>query len=239
MASISGFGIGSLVTPLLATQVGTKMGVAIVVVPHFVATTYRFLLLRKHLNWPVFLHFGILSALGGLTGAILNQKLNSPALTLIFGIILVTSGTLGATPIGSGLKFHGVVAGFAGAVSGFLGGLVGNQGGIRSAALLGFQLNKTSFVATATAVGVVVDLFRAPIYFYNDYAEISLHWNWIGLATIGTFLGTLLGMRFLKGIPEAKFKKIVSTLILILGLAMIAHSIMSHSGHADNALELH
>jgi hypothetical protein len=54
------------------------------------------------------------------------------------------------------MRFRGWVAWIAGAMSGFLCGLVGNQGGCGSAALLGFDLSKQSFVATATAVTLVV-----------------------------------------------------------------------------------
>jgi hypothetical protein len=50
-----------------------------------------------------------------------------------------------------------------GAVSGVLGSLVGNQGGIRSLAMLGFDVPRRAFVATATAVGLIVDGARLPV----------------------------------------------------------------------------
>ena len=66
IAAISGFGIGSLLTPLLAVHYGTRLAVAIVSIPHLVATTVRFIGLREQLDRRVFLNFGILSAAGGL-----------------------------------------------------------------------------------------------------------------------------------------------------------------------------
>ena len=50
IASVSGFGIGSLLTPLLAVRVGTKLAVAAVSVPHMAATALRFWLLRKDVD---------------------------------------------------------------------------------------------------------------------------------------------------------------------------------------------
>ena len=47
IASISGFGIGSILTPLLAILVGTKVAVAAVSIPHLIATALRFALLRE------------------------------------------------------------------------------------------------------------------------------------------------------------------------------------------------
>ena len=55
-----------------------------------------------------------------------------------------------------------------------LGGLVGNQGGLRSAALLGFRLDRDTFVATATAIGLFVDGARMPIYFFTHGATTAM-----------------------------------------------------------------
>ena len=42
IAAVAGFGIGSLMTPLLAFVVGMKLAVAIVSIPHLVGTALRF-----------------------------------------------------------------------------------------------------------------------------------------------------------------------------------------------------
>ena len=41
LASIAGFGVGSLLTPLLAPAFGAKLAVAVVSVPHAIATLLR------------------------------------------------------------------------------------------------------------------------------------------------------------------------------------------------------
>jgi uncharacterized membrane protein YfcA len=105
-------------------------------------------------------------------------------------------------------------------ISGALGGLVGNQGGIRSAALLGFNIPKESFVATATAIGLIVDASRMPVYFWSEGSEILESWRWLGLTTLGVVIGTLLGTNFLKQLPDQTFRRIVSALIFLLGAYM-------------------
>ena len=47
IASIAGFGIGSLLTPLVASQYGMKTAVGAVAIPHFIATVLRFWRLRS------------------------------------------------------------------------------------------------------------------------------------------------------------------------------------------------
>ena len=47
IASVTGFGIGSLLTPAFGLQVSTKIAVAAVSVPHVVGTALRFRLLAR------------------------------------------------------------------------------------------------------------------------------------------------------------------------------------------------
>src|SRR4051812_41554172 len=88
IATVSGFGIGSLLTPLLSLRAGTKLAVAAVSVPHLVATSYRFWIMRKHVDRRLLRSFGLMSAAGGLTGALLSIYAQNPMLTMVFGGLL-------------------------------------------------------------------------------------------------------------------------------------------------------
>lgn len=225
VAAISGFGIGSLLTPLLALRLGTKLAVAVVSVPHVIGTAARFLRLREHLDRKVFLNFGILSAIGGLLGALLNSRANSPALTIVFGCLLLLAGVSGLTGLLEKLRMGRRTAWVAGALSGFFGGLVGNQGGIRSAALLSFGMRKEATVATATAVALIVDGARMPVYFVVETRGIFHAWAIILVAVAGVLLGTFWGVNLLRKIPERLFPKLLSLLILALGVYMVVHGV--------------
>lgn len=225
VASVSGFGIGSLLTPLLCLRLDLKVAVAAVSVPHFAATALRFWLLRSHVAWREILGFGIASAAGGLTGALLAGALQSPVLSILFGGLLVFAGISGLTGLSQRMQFGRKVSWIVGAASGFLGGLVGNQGGIRSAGLLGFGLRKEAFVASATAIGLVVDTARIPVYFATRFREILELWPLLLSATAGAVLGTIAGSRVLKRIPEPLYRSVVSALILALGVAFLILSL--------------
>jgi uncharacterized membrane protein YfcA len=228
VAAISGFGIGSLMTPLLSLRYGTKLAVAIISVPHIIATAARFLRLRQHLDRRVFLNFGILSAIGGLLGALVNSRANSPALTIVFGCLLLLAGISGLTGLLERLHLGRRAAWIAGALSGFFGGLVGNQGGIRSAALLSFGMSKEAMVATATAVGLIVDGARMPVYFAVEHGGILQAWAILLVAIAGVLLGTFWGVKLLRKIPQQLFPKLLSCLILALGVYMVVHGIRQH-----------
>ncbi len=221
IASVTGFGIGSLLTPLLAFELGTKLAVAAITIPHLVATAVRCWVLRKFIDKKVLLTFGVTSALGGFAGALLHTWAQSQWLTIVFGLLLAVVGIMGLTGYDSKLRIGRKRAGLAGAVSGALGGMVGNQGGLRSAAMLAFDVPKEAFVATSTAIGVMVDLARLPVYLATESSDLVAIWPKIALATAGTLAGTMLGMKLLEKISESIFKKVVSAVILILGITVL------------------
>jgi uncharacterized protein len=221
IASVSGFGIGSLLTPLLAVRAGTKLAVAAVSIPHMTATALRFWIMRQHVDRRLLWSFGLMSVAGGLAGALLHAYADNPALTGVFAGLLIFTGVLGLTGLSERLRFRGWVGWVAGAVSGFLGGLVGNQGGIRSAAMLGFDVPKHAFVATATAVGLIVDGARLPVYLVTQGEEVVGQWPFLLAATTGAVLGTLVGERLLRRIPKPIYRRLVSALVLALGVFML------------------
>ena len=222
IAALAGFGIGSILTPLLALSVGTKQAVIAVSIPHLVATAIRFWNLWRHIDRQLLKNFGIASAGGGLLGALLGSRFSSPVLAYILGGVLVFAGLSGLTGLSRKMRFGKKIAWLGGALSGLLGGLVGNQGGIRSAAMLGFNLDAKTFVATATAIALIVDGARMPVYFFTSPATVQRLGVWIAIMAAGVTIGTLLGGKVLARIPETWFRRLVSLLILGLGIVMLS-----------------
>ena len=221
VAAVSGFGIGSLLTPALALQTGTKLAVAAVAIPHAVGTAQRFGLLRSHVDWRVVRSFGITSAVGGLAGAVLHAEASSRALEVVFGALLILAGISELTGWMRRVRWGPKAAWVAGALSGALGGLVGNQGGIRTAALLGYDVPKENFVATATAIALFVDAARLPIYLVSQGDEIVRLWPQVLIATGGVITGTLVGSRILSRLSQELFRRVLAVLLLGLGTYML------------------
>ncbi len=221
IAAVAGFGIGSLLTPTLAIYYPAKLAVAAVSIPHLVATGYRLWLVRKHIDYKLLRSFGLTSAAGGLLGAVTGTWLTSRTLEVVLAALLLFVGLGGLAGWTKNLRFHGVWAWVAGGVSGFLGGLVGNQGGLRAGAMLGLGTTKASFIATATATGVIVDLARMPVYVATQWDELSKLWLAIAAMVCGVLAGTYFGMSLLKRIPEDRFFQVVSVLLVGLGIWLL------------------
>jgi uncharacterized membrane protein YfcA len=225
IASVAGFGIGSLLTPMLSLRVPLKVAVAAVSVPHLTGTAVRFWMLRGHVDRRVLLTFGLASAAGGLAGALLHTRVGSPALSAVFGGLLLFVAGMQFSGAADRMRFRGAVAMTAGAASGLLGGLVGNQGGIRSAGLLGFDMPKESFVATATAIGLMVDAARMPVYAAIEGHEMSQLGGPIVVMIVGVVLGTVAGARLLRHMPARWFRAIVAVVLMALGVAMLLQAL--------------
>ena len=223
-ASVVGFGIGSLLTPLLATRVGTPVAVALGALPHAAATALRCWRLRRAVDARVLRGFGVVSAAAGLAGALLYSRLGGAALTATLGALLVLTAL--ATLGGVASRWHprGPAVWLLGLGSGLFGGVAGNQGGLRAAALGAFGLGPLAFVATSTAIGLMVDAARLPIYLWRAGPAIFAHWAVVMVATIGVLTGTLVGERILLGIPRERFGRIVASAIGLLGVWLLARA---------------
>lgn len=220
-AAVAGFGIGSLMTPLFAARLGVPLAVAAVSIPHAIATAVRAWRLRRAISWPVVRSFGVLSAAGGLIGALLYARIGSRLLEITLGLLLLATALAALSDWTRKWKPRGIVAQSLGFLSGLFGGMAGNQGGLRAAALLTFSLTPAAFVATSTAVGLAIDAARMPIYVWRAGSSLLTVLTPISVATVGVLIGTLFGERLLFGLSEEKFRKVVGILIAALGLWLI------------------
>lgn len=220
-SAISGFGIGSLLTPLLALQIGTPEAVAAVTVPHLIGTSVRAWRLREWLDWKVLRGFGLLSAGGGLTGAWLYAQLSGQTLTTILGVLLILTSVAGLTGWTRKLHPKGPAVWILGWTSGFFGGVAGNQGGLRAGAMLSFGLTPVAFIATQSATGLLVDLARLPVYLWSAGSTLAGLVQPMALAAAGVLAGTALGERVLMGLPRERFELFVSIAIGILGVSLL------------------
>jgi uncharacterized protein len=195
--------------------------VAIAAVPHFFGTAIRCWTLRKAIDRRLLGTFGWLGAVGSLIGALLHSVIGVMASSMILSAVLIAGGIWGLSSFGDRFRLPARLSHIAGALSGVLGGLVGNQGGIRAIALLPFNLEKHAFIATSTAIALLVDLSRVPVYFYADGSSIIEHVPLVSLCTVAVVVGTLAGSKVTLIFPQSVFPKVVAIAVLILGISKV------------------
>jgi uncharacterized protein len=224
-AAVVGFGIGSLMTPLLLTRFEPSMAIALVALPHLIATAVRFIRHRRNIDRRVLLRFGIPSAVGGIIGGFLSGVLRSEALVGVLGGLLVLTGIANLT---NGFwRWHpgAMTAGITGWLSGVFGGLVGNQGGLRAAGLSAFNLEPRTHLATSTAVALLIDAGRTPFYLARSGGAL---WHLvvpIAAATIGCVAGTIAGERIFLRLSKETYRRVIGAAVLILGIWLLGTSL--------------
>jgi uncharacterized membrane protein YfcA len=103
-------------------------------------------------------------------------------------------------------------------MSGLFGGLAGNQGGLRAAGLLAFELPPRAFLATSTAVALLVDLARTPVYLLRAGPQLWALALPTTIAGVGCLLGTVWGERLLGRISAATYRRLVGAGVAAVGV---------------------
>lgn len=233
----SGFGLGTMLTPVFMLFFPLPVAIALTAVVHFLNNVFKFGLIGRSTNLPTLLKFGIPSVIGVLPGVwLLNRlaQLEAFAHFSIFGInvhlqwINVCIGTL--MILFSIAEFKkprssqpGSLA-FAtgGFVSGFFGGLSGHQGALRSAFLIRMGLSKEAFIATGISIALFVDITRIPLYYSSWLKNMeSGHLLPLIIAVFSAFAGAYAGRRWLKKTSLFAVRKIVGFALIIFGVLLI------------------
>ena len=216
-----GFGIGSLMTPLLLARLTAPVAVGVVAIPHLAATATRLVQHRRAIDRAVLLRFGIPSAIGGVAGGWFHGVLRSESLVTVLAVLLILTGIANLTNGFGRWRPGAVVAPIVGLLSGLFGGLAGNQGGLRAAGLSAFDLEPRAFLATGTAVAVLIDIARTPFYVWRGGDVLMELWLPIAVATVGCLVGTIAGERlFLRMSPDV-YRRVVGSAVFILGVALL------------------
>ncbi|MBI2366179.1 MAG: sulfite exporter TauE/SafE family protein [Deltaproteobacteria bacterium] len=220
MVLMSGFGLGTLLTPLFVLFYDIKIAVLLVAVVHFSNNLFKLGLFFRHLDLAILKRFGALSIAGAFVGSLLQAELQSGTLKIGLGILLVILGTVEFLPPRFSWSLPKRFDPLGGFLSGLLGGVLGNQGAVRSAYLLNYSLSKEAFVATATIIACLIDATRIPIYLLSYSSEIAMAWPYLAATTLAAFLGTLIGKWLLDIVSLGAFRRVVAGSVVVVGVAM-------------------
>jgi hypothetical protein len=233
----SGFGLGTVLMPVMAVFIPIETAVAITAVVHFANNAFKLLLFGRKADYRVVLRFGIPALFASLAGAwLLIHVAGLPSLfryelfgagfevspvKLLIGLLILFFACLEIRSKGPGSRIPPAWLPVGGAVSGFFGGLSGNQGAFRSAFLLGAGLSKEGFVATGIVLACIVDISRLGVYGGLAGSRlITDNLPLLAAATASAFIGSFAGSRLLTKVTLATVRFLVGALLLLLGAAM-------------------
>lgn len=218
---LTGFGVGTVLTPTFTLFYDVKTAVFLVSIVHLANNALKLGLFAKHIHKEVLWRFGAVSVAGAVAGSLLQGILSGPVVRIALSLFLIVSGAGEFLPKNLTLRFPRGIDILGGFLSGFMGGMIGNQGAIRSAYLLNYNLSKEAFIATATVIAIVIDLSRIPVYLLEQSAQFDQAGPQLAILIVIAFAGTLAGRRLLRLISLEKFRATVSVFILVFGLYLL------------------
>lgn len=221
MTLMTGFGLATVLTPVLLIFYDVKVAILIAAVVHLLNNLLKLSLFLRHIDSGVLKRFGFFTLAGAFIGAYLQGMMDSSWVKVLLGCMLVFLGMKEVFHFGDAIhlpKRFDVAGGF---LSGLMGGFVGNQGAIRSAYLLNYSMSKEAFVATAAVIASVVDVTRIPLYVANNRHILSGSAELLVVVTVAAFAGTLAGKRIMKHFSLKVFRSLIAAFIIVIGMLLI------------------
>jgi len=233
----SGFGLGTLLTPVFMLFFPVEVAIALTGVVHFFNNIFKLALVGRNADKSVLIRFGIPAVLGALLGSLLlvnipdaepifsyrlgQRPVDVYPVKFIISVLLIFFAGMDIIPSLKNMQFSKDKLPVGGALSGFFGGLSGNQGALRSAFLIRAGLSKEAFIGTAVVVSAFVDLTRLGIYSLR-FGSVGLdaHLGLVTAATLSAMAGAFLGNRLLKKITVNVIQKFVALMLILLSLAL-------------------
>ncbi len=233
----SGFGLGTILTPVFMIFFPVELAIALTGVVHFFNNVFKLFLVGRNADKEVLLRFGIPAVLAAIVGSwiLINIADAQPLFSytafrknfevypvkFIISILLIIFASMDLIPYFSKLQFSKDKLPIGGALSGFFGGLSGNQGALRSAFLIKAGLSKEAFIGTAVVVSTFVDFTRLSIY-ATRFTKTGLIDNLtlVICATLAGIAGAYLGNKLLKKVTLRFLQVTIAIMLIIISIAL-------------------
>lgn len=233
----SGFGLGTILTPVFMIFFPVDLAIALTGIVHFFNNIFKLVLVGNKADKDTLIRFGIPAVIAAFLGAwlLLHIPDAKPLFSyemfgrvfevfpvkFIISILLIIFAGMDLIPYFSKLQFGKNKLPIGGAMSGFFGGLSGNQGALRSAFLIKAGLSKEAFIGTAVVVSAFVDFTRLSVY-ATRFTKSGLTENLtlVIIATLSAIAGAYIGNKLLKKVTLHFMQILVAVMLIILSVAL-------------------
>lgn len=221
VGTITGFGTSTIMIPVLVIFLPPVEAIFLVAIIHWFGNIWKIILFRKGIDIKLISLFGITGLVTSYFGASVSLGANEEILLRLLGAFL--AGYSMFLIFRSRFRVStGTVAALAGGgLSGFFAGMFGIGGAIRSLFLSAFDLPKAVFIATAGAIGLMVDATRIITYFTGGATlPVQLWWGLPVFITI-SYIGAKIAKKITDKVPQQEFRKLIAAFLFAIGLKLI------------------
>jgi len=233
----SGFGLGTILTPVFMIFFPVDLAIALTGLVHFCNNIFKLFLVGKNARLSVLLRFGIPAVCAAALGAwvllrlpiqttlyaydLYDHSYDVSPVEFVIALFLLIFAVFDLHPGLRNIHFDKSKLVIGGLLSGFFGGLSGHQGALRSAFLIKSGLSKEAFIGTAVVISSCVDFSRLMIYSTRFMDASLLEYKGLMIsATISAVTGAYIGNTMLKKLTLAFIRNFVAVLLIVLSLAL-------------------
>jgi hypothetical protein len=221
LGTIAGFGTSTLMIPVLVIFFPPVEAIFLVAIIHWFGNIWNVTLFRSGFNTRLLILFGVVGLVTSYLGAYISLGASEEILLRILGAFLVGYALFVAFQSKFKIPAGNLTALSGGALSGFFAGIFGIGGPLRSAFLSAFDLPKAVFIATAGAIGLLVDSTRIIAYFAGGATLPKELWYGLFLFIPISFVGARIAKKVVDKIPQSKFRIVVGAFLLVIGAKLI------------------
>lgn len=233
----SGFGLGTMLTPVFAIFFPVDIAIAMTGVVHFTNNLFKITLVGRNADKAVLIRFGIPAILTAFIGAWLLLRITAlPSLyqyelwgrefevtpvKLVIALLLIVFSIFEIAPAAQKFQFGKDKLIIGGLLSGFFGGLSGLQGAIRSAFLIKSGLSKEAYIATGVVISCLVDFSRLSVYASRfAAADLGANLTLLIIATLAAIAGAYTGSKLLKKVTLRGIQILVAIMLIVISIAL-------------------
>ena len=220
VASLAGFGAATLTTPLLSLIIDIKQTIILIAFFHGFSSLFKVIQLRYSVDIPTVLWYGIPAIITAIIGAYMLDIVVPAAIVLGLGVFLILFAITSLFNLSWRLPYNKPVLVTGGIVTGFVTGLIGLGGAIRGAFLFSMQQKKEIYIATSSTIALFIDIARTVTYMVRGSLESRYYW-FIPVLLVISFVGTWLGVKLLRWVPENIVKRVVLIMLLFVSIFFI------------------
>lgn len=233
----SGFGLGTLLLPVMALFFPIDAAIALTAIVHCLNSLFKSALLGRHADKATVLRFGLPAILAALLGArlllwlshlkplvayqFLGSQFQVLPVKLVVAVLMVCFALFELLPRFAQVSVAKKYLPLGGLLSGFFGGLSGHQGALRSVFLLKSGLSKESFIATGVVISLMVDIPRLAVYSLSfPLLQAGGGLPLLAAAVLAAFFGAFLGSRLLTRVTLRGLQLLVALMLLGISVAL-------------------
>jgi len=221
VGTITGFGTSTIMIPVLVMFLPPVEAIFLVAIIHWFGDIWKVALFRKGIDFKLISLFGIVGLATSYLGASISLGANEKILLRFLGVFLAGYSIFLIFRSKFKVSAGAVSALTGGALSGFFAGMFGMGGAIRSMFLSAFDLQKAVYIATAGAIGFMVDATRVITYFTEGVTLTKEHWWGLLIYIPVSFMGANLAKKVVDKMPQEKFRKVIAVFLFAIGVKLI------------------